>query len=473
MIDIRNLTLLGKIVVIKSLAIPKFTFALTSLYISDSLISEINKSNFNFLWSDKPDKIKRDVITRDFALGGLKMTDFSMYVKSIKLTWLTKLYESDIRQTWHSVLEDTLNVNLKYFLTSPFQLSDIPTDMPLFYRQILCFASKRKIESPNHVNDILRQNLFYNRFITINGKSIFFKRWYRNGFKVISDILTESFEIRTFDDLQNSFNSPINFLEYNKLKKAIPTSWLNTLQENVIEPNLSLSLESFDESLLDLSSDSEITTIDDIPPSIIDPECFYKKSKMFYIELLSENNESHPTGPSSLAKDLKCEVSNIFDSFCNSRQISKSSKIICMQYKICHKIVACNQYLHQTKIRANDLCEKCKGKDTIEHFFFQCIDTTSFWNKLTTWYDSKTQRNTVLTSKKIILGCDPADATLAHIILYGKWYIYRCKMANSPIIFKSFLEYAKSQCRIEKFSVLLNNSKNANKNFNMYWKLFI
>ena len=39
-----------------------------------SLLKELSNIFFKFVWSNKPDKIHRDVTILDYSMGGLKMT---------------------------------------------------------------------------------------------------------------------------------------------------------------------------------------------------------------------------------------------------------------------------------------------------------------------------------------------------------------------------------------------------------------
>jgi hypothetical protein len=61
----RKLTLLGKVTVIKTLALPKPIYLLTSL-------PNLKQSLFNFIWDGKPEKLKRNTLIADFEDGGLK-----------------------------------------------------------------------------------------------------------------------------------------------------------------------------------------------------------------------------------------------------------------------------------------------------------------------------------------------------------------------------------------------------------------
>ena len=71
----RRLTLLGKIAIIKSLAISQIVYALSSLPTPESLLKEINSLLYEFLWDGKGDKVKRTQIINKYDEGGLKMVD--------------------------------------------------------------------------------------------------------------------------------------------------------------------------------------------------------------------------------------------------------------------------------------------------------------------------------------------------------------------------------------------------------------
>ena len=69
----RRLSLLGKITVIKSLATSQLVYILSPLQTNHEALKEINAIFFQFLWDEKGDKIKRNVMIKDYAEVGLKM----------------------------------------------------------------------------------------------------------------------------------------------------------------------------------------------------------------------------------------------------------------------------------------------------------------------------------------------------------------------------------------------------------------
>ena len=55
----RNLSLKGKITIIKTLAIPQIQFLFNMIYIPDNIIKQIDNLVYIFLWNSKPPKIKK------------------------------------------------------------------------------------------------------------------------------------------------------------------------------------------------------------------------------------------------------------------------------------------------------------------------------------------------------------------------------------------------------------------------------
>ena len=70
----RVLTPFGKITVLKSLAISKLNHLFMALpNPPERVIKELDSMFFKFIWKNSPDKIKRDIIIKDYENGGLKI----------------------------------------------------------------------------------------------------------------------------------------------------------------------------------------------------------------------------------------------------------------------------------------------------------------------------------------------------------------------------------------------------------------
>ena len=96
----RKLTLIGRITVIKSLALSKFVHLFISLPAPpNELIKELEKMFYKFLWNSGPDRIKRRIIIKNIEYAGLRMVEFKVIYKSIKSFMVTKT-TTTIRYWW-------------------------------------------------------------------------------------------------------------------------------------------------------------------------------------------------------------------------------------------------------------------------------------------------------------------------------------------------------------------------------------
>ena len=77
----RDLTVFGKAVIIKALGISPIVYSMSMLEAPKSELEKVNKLIFKFIWKNKPDKIKRDVLYQTIHRGGLKVPYISLWIK--------------------------------------------------------------------------------------------------------------------------------------------------------------------------------------------------------------------------------------------------------------------------------------------------------------------------------------------------------------------------------------------------------
>ena len=194
----------------------------------------------------------------------------------------------------------------------------------------------------------------------------------------------------------------------------------------------------------------------------------------FYYKLLLNEIKTTPTGIESIANEIGALTQLIFDSFVNVRQLTKTTKFVALQYKIIHRIVACNSYLFRCKIKNTDKCSFCNESDSISHFFFDCENTRSFWKDVENWENELSGTQGIIDKPTVILGEDPHDSPfLAHIILFGKWFIYKSKIASTPLNIAKFRTFLREQYKIERYSLIINHSATKEKFFNTFWNQII
>ena len=104
----RNLTLYGKINIVKTLGISKLIYSASVLPVPVHYIQEINKLIFDFIWAGKPPKIKRNTLIGNKKDGGLKMCDFNILEKALKIAWVYRI-QDDSQASWKIIPNQLLH----------------------------------------------------------------------------------------------------------------------------------------------------------------------------------------------------------------------------------------------------------------------------------------------------------------------------------------------------------------------------
>ena len=99
----RSLTLYGKMVVVKTLALSKLSHvALIIPCLGKHRIKEIESIIFKFLWSNKPDKVSRNHAKLPEREGGLGMIDIKDFWQSFRFSWFRRLIKTEA--FWPNIL---------------------------------------------------------------------------------------------------------------------------------------------------------------------------------------------------------------------------------------------------------------------------------------------------------------------------------------------------------------------------------
>ena len=107
----RRLTLPGKITVIKSLILSKFTHLFLALpNPPGEFLKLIERKLYTFLWrSNGPDRIYRRKIVKNIHAGGLRMVNVNEFITSLKVTWLRRFIIFSDNDKWSYLSRIILN----------------------------------------------------------------------------------------------------------------------------------------------------------------------------------------------------------------------------------------------------------------------------------------------------------------------------------------------------------------------------
>ena len=136
----RNLTMLGRIQIVKTFCISQFLYILGAIVIPEGFVKLIEIVVWNFVWNGKREKIKRTVLCKPLEKGGLNAPDFRIMIKASKLKWI-QWYIGKHDHAWINSCDWFMkksNVCLPVMLQSDFDLTEqMKSSLPMFYTQIL------------------------------------------------------------------------------------------------------------------------------------------------------------------------------------------------------------------------------------------------------------------------------------------------------------------------------------------------
>ena len=82
----RSLTLFGRVLITKTLAISQIIYSASNIEVPEEIAGTLKKKLFNFIWKKKKDK--------DLEKGGLRMTDVDLILKALRLAWIPRQQHS-------------------------------------------------------------------------------------------------------------------------------------------------------------------------------------------------------------------------------------------------------------------------------------------------------------------------------------------------------------------------------------------
>ena len=361
---LRRLGLLGKITVLKSLVASQLTYIFSPLQSNNKVIKEINGIFYNFLWNDKGDKIKRNVMINDYPEGGLKMIDITSFNRSLKAIWIKKYLDAENQGSWKSFFDLELRkyggeVTFAGNLNKKDSCNIIKVSDP-FIKEILEIWSEANFEqilmSDNH---FLSSPLWYNSLIRIENKPIFYKDWFIKGVKNVKHLMDDSRNFLSLTVFQNKYNLKVRPLAFYGLISAVK------LLKGHISQNtrVLLKYESF------------------LSKFVVNS----KPSRLVYKKLVSKKSESPSPSQQKWLEDINIMI-NWKTVYQLSSQCTKSTKLIAFNFKFLHRRLSTNNFLNKIRLVESENCTFCQREtETLVHLFWECTKVQSFRISLSSW----------------------------------------------------------------------------------------
>ena len=245
----RNLSLLGRVLITKSLGIPHLIYSMSMLVTPSEIVSSATTSLFDFIWCKKPDKIKRQIMYQDYVDGGLHVPHMEVMAKSLKLAWILRFLLTDVlsrKENWKAIPYHFFREygGLNFLLRCNYDKKYFnQIDLPPFYQQILWHFLELKTLYENDIGQ--EMILFNNKEILVGNRPFFLKDWFDSGIVSIQDILSENGKFLSFQEFQQMYKIKCNFLNYYQVVSAIPKHLLERAKQIQLNKTLFLDSENF------------------------------------------------------------------------------------------------------------------------------------------------------------------------------------------------------------------------------------
>ena len=188
-----NLSLFGKVYVVKSLALSQILYSVEMICIDESVVKEISKLIWNFLWEDKVVRFPVEVCQIPRNSGGLNLPSIDIVIKVRRIKMLVNIISSV--ESWSIFARNFItSFDNMYGTCMPYItlcVTDSTVDIkksniPHFYKE--CLLAFQELSRKSRHDSLWDGFLWNNDRIRHNGKPLNLKHWARSKINWLKDL---------------------------------------------------------------------------------------------------------------------------------------------------------------------------------------------------------------------------------------------------------------------------------------------
>ena len=424
----RYLTLFGRITVIKSLIISKLVHVFTALPNPDAEdTKQINNIIFKYLWCGGPDKIKRTSIVQDYHRDGMKMIEINSFIKSLKISWIKRLYWASSDVTWAEYAKEKLPPISDLICFGATKLADISKNKlkNRFWRDVIdAWAELCRVLRPDSTH-ILTDKLWFSDH-TKYKKSIV-RSWDEKGLRFVADLFCKrSGAPLNRSELCETFKIKMNFLCHSSLIKSISTLNINNNEVQKIEyPIIPYKITLFSKST--------------------------NTSRLLYNAFVLAMNKQKTT--LSVERKWQRDIGCMYEGTLKDiRRSTRNTYLQAFHYRIVKRIISTNTFLFKLGKCETPLCTFCSlVNETLYHILWECEVVQNFINEVMTFL--KDTYNVIIQFKVdswIFPRASEESLLNILIITMAKLVIFKSKYKNQPPNIQHFQSLLKLEVEKEE-----------------------
>ena len=234
--SMRGLSLLGKVQIFKALGISKIQYAASVAYVPKRVIQELERLKKIFLWNSGRVEIKHSTLINEYEDGGIKNVDIEARLKATKLTWVRRLCDDNhhackiIPINYLALPYGDLSFHRNFISNQSLTLK--VKQLPVFYEELVKYWEEISCFQPNCPDLILSESIWFNRFVSVEKKTIMFKDFSKIGINKIGDLYENDGKLIHFDKLSQLGLLSELYFRWMQLIDSLPVKWKALIRYN-------------------------------------------------------------------------------------------------------------------------------------------------------------------------------------------------------------------------------------------------
>ena len=377
-----NLSLTGKIAVIKQLVLPKISYLAVVFPPSKSQIASINKILEDFLWWGKRPKVSTKLLQLPVEKGGKGLPNLEVFVRSINLTWVKDIFKANAFH-WPSCtfyflnryngLKLCKNIFKIYLSHNCIRKAYIP----YWYKFLLSswlLLTRNERPAISSAENVREEPIFYNPLYIIR-KTL--PLWYssiNNHPCIVGDLYHEGTPTSPMTMVQFNVEreADLTLAQFNHFKRAIPAEWHKTIMSPIVFPEV-------EESPLQIYARSAKGKTSCCIKSFT-CKMFYKEISFDVIAKTEKEFSKRKTWYLSRWESLRDVNWPKVLAYLNTNRVdSKTSDII---FRHIHSGIWTRIRLFKSNLEEHTLCTRCyAAPECYSHIFLDCQYSSKIWDE--------------------------------------------------------------------------------------------
>ena len=423
----RNLTLMGKINIIKTFGLSQFIYVMQGISLPKEVLDQINTIFFRFLWKKNFDnkrafeKIKRKVLYSSYGDGGLRMVDMHRLQDSMLLAWASQLLSSENPTEWKNIaMYNYKKLGGLIVFRSKVQTPNFKglhlIESPFWKKVLMKWLDNAHNDRDNTLT--MDDPICNNIMIQYQNNTLFLPTSLSKGIYQIRDFIHNG-HLMTLNEFVNKYGRHARcLLDYVAIYNAI---------NHVYTPNVPQLHASFTFRNVPVKNLNRKLIYACLAENVTPPLCVGIWKRKFGVDIIQAHWDT------------------IFQ--------LKEVRLRDISWKIIHNIYPTSIMLHRMQVAASNLCQYCNAVDFIEHFFFQCQTINQIWHEISNDIQICFNQRIQISERIALFGIISLENASRHeikqinqLLAIGRMSISKFKYGRS----RNIIEIYKADCALRK-----------------------